>query len=380
MSGRVLCHRHATGSPQVAHARDIMASDDTPGRKPAKAMKLTGGKAQTYKWLMPGFLPEGTVTLLTGEKATGKSTILSAVAAAIMGGPPVPGGKKVKGKGGAVCWLTREESYTVDLAPRLTACGAKSLTKLSVPVDPADPNSAAPWLFPRDLPALREWVARNKIRLLVMDPLASWCDPPDAMYQPVLCRPLLEGLMLLARSSGCAIVPIVHVNKDESASLVHRTSGAVDLAAVCRCVLRVMPDTVDPAVRYLTVVASNIAAPANPLKLRIVSEKQSRRIEWMGEVQFTTQQLAERTGDTIDKTLVKECAEWLMWTLTDQTSPSQRCNIQATAIKKMAEQQGFSVRTLWRAKALLGVKSKQIYDDKGNHFRVWFGPAAWPQT
>lgn len=345
---------------------------------PQKAKAMTfGRKRQHRQWLLDGFIARDTVTLVTGDKASGKSTLMTAVAASVLGGPCLPGVHRRTGKG-AVCWLTREESYAQDIVPRLLAAGVRSTAKLRVPVSNTDEGSAADWALPRDLGKLRDWLTKNHISLLVLDPLASWCDPPDTVYQPTLCRPMMESLLRLAAECKCTICPIVHLNKDESRSVLNRTLGAGELSNVCRSVVRVFADATDPNTRYLASVATNLGAAPQPIKFSIVSTEHSRRVVWKGSVDTTTEKLAERSGDTIDRTLCRECAEWLKATLTDASDPDLRPMFPATAIKKLAEQNGFSVRTLWRAKGLLGVKSKQQYNGQGDHFRVWVGPAEWP--
>jgi AAA domain len=345
---------------------------------PQKPKAMTFGAArQRRQWLLDGFIARDTVTLVTGDKASGKSTLMTAIAASVMGGPCLPGNHRRASKGN-VCWLTREESYGQDIIPRLRAAGIKGISHLRVPVSTTDKGSAADWGLPRDMDRLRQWIQSQHIALLVLDPLASWCDPPDTVYQPTLCRPLMESLIRLAGECKCTICPIVHLNKDESRSVLNRTLGAGELSNVCRSVVRVFPDATDPRVRYLASVATNLGATPKPLKWRIVSTEHSRRIEWLGTVETTTEQLAERSGDTVDRTLVSECVEWLKATLSDAADSAGRPMYPATAVKKLAEQNGFSVRTLWRAKKILGVKSRQQYNGSGEHFRVWVGPTDWP--
>jgi len=355
-----------------------VTQDGVSSSGPAKPKAMSFGRTrQQRQWLLDGFIARDTVTLITGDKASGKSTLMTAVAASVMGGPCLPGVRRRASKGN-VCWLTREESYGADIIPRLQAAGIKGIQNLRVPVSTTDTGSAADWALPRDLAKLRQWIQSQHIALLILDPLASWCDPPDTVYQPTLCRPLMESLIRLAGECRCTICPIVHLNKDESRSVLNRTLGAGELSNVCRSVVRVFPDTTDPSIRYLASVATNLGATPSPLKWQIVSTEYSRRIEWRGKVETTTEKLAERSGDSIDRTLCRECADWLKATLTDAADPAGRLMIAANAIKKLAEQQGFSVRTLWRAKSLLGVKSKQQYNGSGEHFRVWIGPDEWP--
>lgn len=365
-----------------ARGAAVTKGNDTGGANvaPQKPQAMTFSKKATRReWLLDGFIPTGTVTLITGDKATGKSTLLTAVAASVMGGPSLPG-KGKPGKPGNVCWLTREESYGADVVPRLHASGVKQMQRLRVPVSSTATDSAADWAIPRDMGKLREWIDKQKIRLLILDPLATWCDPPDTVYQPTLCRPMMEALVRLASETGCTITPIVHLNKDESRSLLGRTLGAGELNNVCRSVVRIYSDTTDPSKRYLASVACNIAAAPKPLAWRMTTVGESRRVEWLGEVDTTAEKLAERSGDSIEKTLVRECSEWLTATLTDATDAEARPTVPATAIQKMAVQHGFSVRTLWRAKSLTGVLSIQVYDPEGKHHRVWIGPPVWPSV
>src|SRR5579864_5140636 len=59
-------------------------------------------------WLSEGRLSMGALWFLDGNKGSGKSSIAAAVAAAITGGPPLPGGKQRDQE--AVLWFAGEES------------------------------------------------------------------------------------------------------------------------------------------------------------------------------------------------------------------------------------------------------------------------------
>ena len=77
---------------------------------------------ETLRWLWPGKVPIGHLTLLAGEPGAGKSLILQDMTARLSNGIPLPGTKQTKQCSTLI--ITSEEGYGDTVRPRLETLGA----------------------------------------------------------------------------------------------------------------------------------------------------------------------------------------------------------------------------------------------------------------
>ena len=82
------------------------------------------GRKTRVKWLWTNWLEFATVTIFQGEKGSGKSTWMRAVAADITGGPRLPGMPTKRRVAGHVLWFAGEEDVDERVEPCLEAAGA----------------------------------------------------------------------------------------------------------------------------------------------------------------------------------------------------------------------------------------------------------------
>ncbi len=97
--------------------------------------------AAEVSWLVPGVIPLGTLTALTGPSDMGKSVLCCALAADSAGGPRLDLGRPRRV--GPALWYTSEENPASMIRPRLLAagCPAVRLPALMVPVPRRSPET-----------------------------------------------------------------------------------------------------------------------------------------------------------------------------------------------------------------------------------------------
>jgi len=219
--------------------------------------------AVPVRWLWPGVIPLGKLTLLAGDPGLGKSFITLDIAARASRGVPFPGCGAPPGGGlrepiGTVL-LSAEDDPADTVRPRLEALGA-DLSRIRV-LECIDHGRGRvdDYIIGEHTRLLDEALAGvPDCGLLVVDPVSAYVGGVDS-YNNAQVRGMLRPLADLASARGIAVVLVTHLRKDESARLLHRAMGSLAFAAASRVVLAVVETPRDPGRRALVVVKSNLA-------------------------------------------------------------------------------------------------------------------------
>jgi len=184
--------------------------------------------------VMPRLAYRGRVALIVGrEKMGGKSTLLTAGAAAVSRGITFLGEPTIAGP---VLWVSADQEHAAEITQRAVRFGA----------DPARFHV----LWPRESFAdLQRALDLVQPILLVVDTLANFArvdDPSSAAEWPATLLPLLR----LARERDMAVDVAHHAKKGEGGG--YRDSTAI--GANVDLLLELRPDTSDPARRHVTVL------------------------------------------------------------------------------------------------------------------------------
>lgn len=248
----------------------VRSKDEPPPRR--GDLVLTWAKDLREKpvdWLWQGRIPAGMVTLISGDKGAGKSSLACWIAAAVSAGRPLPG--DAQGVAGRVLYLNAEEDGAKVWRPRLRRYGADLANialvdhvKLTGPAD-AEP---VPFSFVLDLPSLRETIARlANIRLIVVDTISSYLLSIDASSGADVRR-VLEPLKRVAEGQNVAIVLNNHMNKGAGTKALYRSKDSIDLPNLARMTWLLAPDPDDRTRRILAPSSCNFT-PAPALALAI---------------------------------------------------------------------------------------------------------------
>jgi hypothetical protein len=174
------------------------------------------------------------VALVAGrEKLGGKSTLLTAGAAAVTRGAEFLGERCVAG---STLWISADQEHTSEIAQRAVRFGA-------------DPERFHV-LWPREpLADLNAAVERVEPILLVIDTLANFvrvADPHSAAEWPAVLLPLIR----LARDRDMAVAIAHHAKKNDGGG--YRDSSAI--GALVDLLLELQPDAGNPGRRNVTVL------------------------------------------------------------------------------------------------------------------------------
>jgi hypothetical protein len=309
---------------------------------------------EPLRWLWPGRIPLGKLTLLIGDPGQGKSLVTVDLAARLSRG--IAFADDAPSECGGTIFLSAEDDAADTIRPRLDSADAdvsRILSLQAVRVALKDGSMTEKSLnLETDIPELESALVRNPgARLIVIDPLSAYLGGTDSHSNGEI-RGLLSPLAALASRRAVAVVGITHLRKSPGPA-VHRAIGSIAFAAAARSVWAVAADPADPDRRLMLPVKQNLSAPKAGMSFRIVAPNGIARIEWdPGDVTVNVSDiLGEGSGAGDSSALAKACG-WLTELLADGPVGAKRIRNEATAA-------GFSWITVRRAADTIRVSRRK---------------------
>jgi hypothetical protein len=313
-----------------------------------RVIALDQVQSSAARWLWPGWIPLGKLTVLDGDPGLGKSTLLLDLAARVTRGLAMPDG--APGTTGGVTLLTAEDSLGDTVRPRLEAAGA-DLTRVRSfsAVEDADGGSRPP-VIPGDLDIIRRIVLETGSRLLIIDPFLAYlsggidgCNEQDV-------RRCLHRLADIAEATGCAVVLLRHLNKLSGGKAIYRGAGSIGIIAAARSGLLVARDPDSEQHRVLACTKSNLTA--TPGSLRFCLEAAGHgvcRVAWHGASTYQADELIAQEP-VEERCFLHDASRFLAGLLSEGPVSAEECLRQARLV-------GIREKTLRRAKSRLGIRS-----------------------
>jgi hypothetical protein len=210
-------------------------------------------KPRPVRWLWPGRIPAGALTLLAGREGIGKSLVAVCLAAALTHGE-LPGSRH--GEPARVLFATSEDAWEFTMVPRLIAAGADLGRVGRVQVE--DSGLITGLTLPVDAKALSAYTADHSVALLVLDPLTSMMAERIDAHRDREVRAALEPLAQLGEDTGAAVLGLVHFGKGMTSDPMSLILGSRAFGAVPRVALAAARDPEDEASNVLSVEKSNV--------------------------------------------------------------------------------------------------------------------------
>lgn len=339
----------------------VGAEGDQP---PMLARRLADVQAEPVRWLWPGRIARGKVTVLAGHPGLGKSQLCASLAAVITTGGLWPV-DRTRAEVGSVAILSAEDDAADTLKPRLLAAGA-DVSRVHV-LDAVrclgrDGNPAGRTFdLATDVAALAGMLERmGDVAMLVIDPVTAYLGGVDS-HRNAEVRALLAPLSDMAARLGVAVVCVSHLNKGGGADALARVTGSLAFVAAARAAWIVAKDPQDPARRLFLPAKNNLGPDSTGLAFNIESAAvedgiETSRLVWhAGTVTMTaTEALAAEHGhdQRTDATQRDEAEDWLTDLLSVGPVPSED-------LKSRARADGIAWATVRRAKDTIGIKARR---------------------
>ncbi|MGF0257285.1 AAA family ATPase [Rhodococcus erythropolis] len=319
-----------------------------------RRLKVTrGSEVQTRRvtWIMPDWIPTGSLTLLAGREGLGKSTIAGSICAAITRGA-LEG--ELFGTPRNVLYVHTEDSREFTVAPRLKAAGADMDRVFFVDVQ-TEMSDSGTLILPLDTLALEDLVTKYDMAIVVLDAATSSMSAELSGKDDRAVRQYLEPLAQLAARRDCVVFGLCHFGKRDGADTGKLILGSIAWSQVARSVLSVALDE-DSGHLVVTNTKGNLAPRTRSMEAQIVSttiptedgDAEVGRIEWLGESTRDARELLQGADDS-DLDDRSEAEAWLEDYLTEQGKRT------AKQVKDDARKKGISEPTIKRAAKKLGV-------------------------
>ena len=317
---------------------------------------------EKVRWLWPGRLALGKLTIVDGDPGVGKSTLYLDLAARITRGGTWPDGTPIHEPGNVVI-VTVEDAIADTIRPRLEEAGADVSRVLVIQLIPeADGPGRVPSL-PEDTELIMKTAAAFGARLVVIDPLFAHLGAETNSYRDQDVRRALAPLSEAAERADVAVLVIRHLNKSGGGRALYRGGGSIGIIGAARIGLLVGEDPDSEGVCVLASTKNNLAARPDSLAFRVVSSENDSDvavIHWEGTSALTADELCRAPAGP-SKIDDAEC--WLEKYLVFGPKPS-------ADIFERGEEKGYSKNTLYRAKENLDIEAKKLDFDGGWEWRL----------
>jgi len=324
--------------PSIPRLRTICAADIVP---------------RPVRWLWPGRIAIGKLTLIVGDPGLGKSMLGVRLAAHVSNGTPWP----VDGAPcprGSVLIVSSEDEQDDTIRPRLGAAGA-DVSRVEILETVVEPDGGdAQLCLQRHLHSLSIFLdAHPDVRLVCLDPIGSFLGAVDS-HKNADVRALLQPLGKLASKYRVAIMAVAHLNKGGAGAIpaMYRVSGSLAFVAAARAAFLVTKDKADPERRLVLPVKNNLGPDSGGVAYRIVLDENGiGRVEWEDQAVTTSadealSQVATRESESDSM----DAVGWLRELLGSGAMPARQVEAEAKNI-------GIPWRKVQRAMKRAGVDS-----------------------
>lgn len=322
---------------------------------------------QEAKWLVPGWIPEGQITLLAADGGVGKTTIWCDLITAVSTGKAClldpPGHRREPRK---VAFLSTEDSVRKKLKEKLCRAGAREENILT-PDFAGDTQGVL-----RNLKFGSEDMARflrfYKPALCVFDPIQGFVPPEVNMGSRNAMRDCMAPLVSLGEETGTTFLVICHTNKRKGAWGRDRVADSADLWDVSRSVL-MAGYTGEEGVRYLSNEKNNYAELQ---QTRLFSIDEGGLIRGEGTAWKRDREYMQEAASNTAAPKREACRAWIL-----QTLEGAGGSMPVKDLEERAKAGGYSFRTLRRAKEVLRDEGQVRFFQTGNgEKKAWHMAAA----
>jgi len=308
-------------------------------------------REEEVRWLWPGRIPLGKLTVLDGDPGLGKSLISLDLAARVSQRGVMPDG--AVGVNGCVLICSAEDDSADTIVPRLRHAGA-DLARVKLMATLPDGDGSRRDLFvPEDAVSLEQAIIAHQVIFVVVDPLMAFLGEEVRSNSDQSVRRVLRLLAGIAQKHGCAILVIRHLNKSNGSSPIYRGGGSIGIIGAARAGLMVAIDPNDDQDRVLAGTKMNLATMPPSLIYRIGGSKGIIEVLWGGSSEHTARSLLDGQGlDDEERSKLAEAAQFLADLVGQGPVPAEE-------VLRQARRLGYSEKTLYRAKSQLKIVSRK---------------------
>jgi len=317
---------------------------------------------EKVRWLWPNHIPLGKLTIFDGDPDEGKSTVTLDLAARLTRGEMMPDGSQLGCPLAGAVIVSLEDGMADTIRPRLEAAGAVlGRVRIVSTIKDARGIERTPTV-PDDLPAIEAAIRNVKAAIVVIDPLVATLGAQTNSYRDQDIRRALAPLADLSGRTGVAVICIRHLTKSGGPNPKYRGGGSIGIIGAARAAFLFADAPGRDGVHVMAPVKGNLwrSKPA-ALEYSIVERGGQPVIEWHGPSQHSAQSLLAQPDSNEESNALTDARNFLTEFLNGGSCESRE-------VMREARRAGVSERTLYRAKAALGIVSRKSGIGHGQHW------------
>ena len=233
-------------------------------------------KKSRVEWFWQPYVPFGKITLIQGDPSEGKSTLALKLAASASTGGNLPDGSKLAAPVNVI-YQCLEDGIADTIIPRLERVGANVKHVFFIQEDGRPTRML-------DQEKIEQVIRSTKAGILIIDPIQTVLGKLTHGGECGVVRSYMDMLATVANQTGCAVMLIGHLNKNESGKELYRGLGSIDIVAAARSVIRVERIREGSSVRVIRHIKSSLSREGEDFAFEIDSNGE---INWVGVVNAT---------------------------------------------------------------------------------------------
>ena len=201
-----LRERSHTGVDTVEELDDEEQERDRPTNTFMLGTRFSDMEQQELEPIWPGWVYSGVITGVIGEEGTGKSTLMTALAARVSSGRNGPDGSRTRK--GTVIYISPEEFDDITVIDRLKVEEANLENVVSL-----QSVGNEPFKLPTHIEALKRAIVHYKASLVVLDPINTCIAQGYTVNTAQGAIAILAPLQNMLREAACGLIFINHFTK-----------------------------------------------------------------------------------------------------------------------------------------------------------------------
>ena len=291
-------------------------------------------------WIIPGWIPEGQITLMAADGGVGKTTVWCNLISAVSNGASCildpPGYTRKPEKVG---FLTTEDSVRKKLKKKLRLAGANLKNIISPDFLKDEDGQLRDMKFGSD--KMKQFISSFRLVLCVFDPVQGFVPPDINMGSRNAMRDCMAPLISLGEEYGTTFLVVCHTNKRKGAYGRDRIADSADLWDIARSVI-MAGFTEDQGIRYLSNEKNNYTELQETILFSIDQDGLIQRegTSWKRDKDYMADAAAATSAPKRD-----DCKEYILHALDDAGG-----SMKTKDLEEQANEAGYSYITIRRAK------------------------------
>ena len=318
---------------------------------------------QEATWLVPGWIPEGQITLVAADGGIGKTTFwCNLVAAVSNGGRCILDPPEYTRKPGKVAFLTTEDSIRKKLKKKLRLAGVNQHNVIAPDFLEDKEGLLRELKFGTD--RMKQFLRSFDLVLCIFDPVQGFVPADINMGSRNAMRDCMAPLISLGEECGTTFLVVCHTNKRKGAWGRDRIADSADLWDIARSVI-MGGKTEENGIHYFSNEKNNYARLQETVLFRINEDEQIIKVgtSWKRDREYMQEAAIATSAPKRE-----DCKAYILHAL-DEAGGTMKTN----ELEQKAKAAGYASKTIRNAKDELRASGEIRHLQTGNRKeKTWY--------